>query len=493
MSTYPPKAPDFVAHHAKSRPAKLACHDLDTGLTFTYAELDARVGQFVRRLSPLVSPGDRVAMIARNRTDIIAVQWACVRLGAFFAPMNWRLSPAELALLGKDCTPAAALFEDEFSVAAEALGCPTLRLDEPAPEQHPASRGPFAADQVATLLYTSGTTGRPKGVIFTELNALYSTLNFTALAQVGPDSVLLCDAPLFHTIGLYALSRSAIQAGASVLYSARFDPALTYQRLTDPKLGVTHYMAAPQMVEALRAAPDFQAVRLAHLTAIATGGAPYPPEQVRAWATAGVRVVHGYGMSETGTALCMPLEPGQIAEKAGASGLPGPAIEMRLVTPEGMDAEGEAPGEIWMRGGGVSPGYWKNPEATAAAYQGGWLKSGDVAWRDSDGVFHICDRLKDMYISGGENVYPAEVEAVLLAHEGVRDAAVVGISDAQWGEVGAAFIVGDAADDTLVAHCRARLAGYKIPKRFIYQQALPRTLSGKVQKHVLRQIIKSET
>ncbi|MDB5439252.1 MAG: feruloyl-CoA synthetase [Caulobacteraceae bacterium] len=482
---------DFVAYHAKSRPNKLACRDLDRGLSLTYAELDQRVNELAGYMSRFVHPGDRVGVLSRNRPDVMAAQWASIRLGALFVPFNWRLSEAEIRAQAKDSTPSLVLYEDEFLPLALACGCPVQLLDDAVDEfcGGPASR--FDAEDVATLLYTSGTTGKPKGVIFTELNAFYSTINYSQLAQAGPDSVFLCDAPMFHTIGLYALSRCPMQLGATVLYSSRFEPNRTYQNLIDPALGVSNYMAAPQMLESLRGAEGFDAARLTKLRAILTGGAPFAPERVRAWARSGVRVAHGYGMSENGTIMHMPLDPAAVDRKPDSSGIPGPTVELRLVSPSGEDvAQGEV-GEIWTRGPSVSPGYWNNPEATAASRNGDWFKTGDAAWQDEEGYFHICDRLKDMYISGGENIFPAEVEAVLLSHAGVSEAAVIGVADDKWGEVGWAVIIGQASEAELEALCRANLASYKRPKRFIHVQSLPRTLSGKVQKHVLRQTLES--
>jgi fatty-acyl-CoA synthase len=236
-----------------------------------------------------------------------------------------------------------------------------------------------------------------------------------------------------------------------------------------------------------RRAPGFDPAHFARLTALQTGGAPHAEADVLAWINDGVRLTDGFGMSEAGTVLGMP--PGDLnllRRKAGAAGLPAIDIEIRLVGQGGDDVAAGETGEIWVRGPSVTPGYWRNEEATRAAFSDGWFKSGDAARRDEDGFITIVDRWKDMYVSGGENVYPAEVEAALSVCPGVREVAIVGVPDARWGEVGVAFVVGAGAPVDIVAFCRERLAAYKAPKHVTFVEALPRTASGKVKKAVLR-------
>ena len=358
--------------------------------------------------------------------------------------------------------------------------------------QAPAPRRPFpAGDAPSIILYTSGTSGRPKGVIVTERNAFATAVNFSALGQVGNASIFLCDAPMFHVIGLITCLRPPLLQGGTVLISPSFDPGLTNRRLADPALGITHYFCVPQMARMLRDHQDFAPSNWTSLIAIFTGGAPNPAVDVLWWLQQGIRMADGFGMTEAGTVLCMPVDAGQIARKAGSSGLPGPSVLLRIVDDEGRDvAAGEA-GELWLSGPNVTPGYWNRPEETARAFTAdGWLRSGDIARRDADGFVTLVDRRKDMFISGGENVYPVEIEMVLLDHPDTAEAAVIGVADERWGEVGRAFVVakpGRALDlAALASHCNARIARYKVPKEFLLTEALPRTSSGKIQKHILR-------
>jgi fatty-acyl-CoA synthase len=341
-----------------------------------------------------------------------------------------------------------------------------------------------------TLLFTSGTTGRPKGVIVTERNATVSAFNYALSVNLHAESRVLCDMPMFHVVGLLAVTCATLQLGGTLLISPAFAAAETYARLADPALGITHYFCVPQMLRMMREVPGFDAAPLRRLQAIQTGGAPHPASAIRLWSDEGVRVLDGYGMSEAGTVLGMPPELDVVRRKAGAVGIAAPFVDVRLVDAEGRDVSDDSVGEVWVGGASLTPGYWRDEAATRAAFQDGWFRTGDAARRDADGYYTIVDRWKDMYISGGENVYPVEVEAVLLEMPGVSEAAVIGVPDARWGEVGAAFLVmsaGAAPDDAaILAFCRARLAGYKVPRHLRRVATLPRTASGKLQKGPLR-------
>lgn len=497
---------DPVSYYASTRPNKLACRDLSNGAAFTYRALDARVERFASALQYVLGgrdpSGARVASLARNSADIVCAYLACLRLGAVYAPLNWRLGPGELAVIARGIEPAIVIFDEEFEAGAAGIfasvaGATDLRtgpdLNRIIAVDHDAQRRSLPEEGAASvLLCTSGTTGKPKAVIVTEANAQAHALNYSASAEVAPNSTLLCNMPLFHVVGLFALARTALQVGATLLVAPRFDAVETVAHIADEGLGVTHYFCAPQMAQMMRSASGFDPAHFRRLSALQTGGAPNPTEAVRSWLDDGVRMVDGFGMSEAGTVLGMP--PGDLellSLKAGAAGLPAITIDIRLVDRAGRDVEEGETGEVWLRGPSVTQGYWRDEAATRAAFHEGWFKSGDAARRDGDGFYAIVDRWKDMYVSGGENVYPAEVEAALATCSGVADAAIVGVPDARWGEVGVAFVVrapgADVAAQHVVAHCRNALAAYKAPKHVVFVQTLPRTASGKLQKTVLRQ------
>ncbi len=488
--------PDPVALHAATQPERIACVDLASGRRWTYSRLDEAIQRAVGVLESGygIDPGQRIATLARNSADLLIVQQAAMRLGAIFVPVNWRLAAAEQQAILADCDPALLLHDTAFELTP-LEGCMTLAVADFAAAveaQAPASRRPLPpADQPSIILYTSGTSGRPKGVIVTEANAFVTAVNFGVLGRVGNSSVFLCDAPMFHVIGLITSLRPPLLQGGTVLISPGFEPGLTNRRLADPNLGVTHYFCVPQMAKMLREDAAFAPANWTTLSAIFTGGAPNPAGDILWWLEQGVRMVDGFGMTEAGTVLGMPVEAGRIARKAGSAGLPAPWLVLRIVDEDGHDAAAGEAGEIWLSGPNVTPGYWNRPDETAQAFTSdGWFRTGDIARRDEDGFVTLVDRRKDMFISGGENVYPAEVELVLLDHPEIAEAAVIGIADTRWGEVGRAFVVlkaGRVLDPAALAvHCADRIARYKVPKEFRLTDALPRTASGKIQKHILR-------
>jgi fatty-acyl-CoA synthase len=490
--------PDYVRLHAAGQPHRLACVELATGRPWTYAQLDADIARCVAVMRKRgVGCGDRIAVLSRNSVWLLVLQQALMRLGAIFVPLNWRLAAAEIDLLIADCDPLLLVTDQACAslAGACAAGSGALTLDELAAAIETAepdrSESSADADAPSIILYTSGTSGRPKGVIITERNAFFTASNFSVLGRVSNRSTFLCDSPKFHVIGLLTSLRPGLMQGGTMLVSPGFDPAQTFARLADPALGITHYFCVPQMATMLRSAPGFDPSRLRGLTALFTGGAPNPPQDIRTWLAEGVTMADGYGSTEAGTVLGMPPEPEVIAVKAGSAGLPPPTQKLRIVSATGAELGDHEVGELQICGPNVTPGYWRRPEETAAAFTAdGWFRTGDLARRDPDGFFTIVDRLKDMCISGGANISPAEIEQVLLAHPAIAEAAVIGVPDPQWGEVGHAYVVtkgdatGLAAD--LTAHCGTRLARYKIPKSFVQIDAPPRTGSGKVMKQKLR-------
>lgn len=503
MSLHPFTPNDPVAYFARARPNKLACADLGSGVTYTYCALDARVERLAAGIERVLgdAQGVRVASVARNSADLVCLYLACQRIRAIYAPLNWRLGAGELAAIAEGVEPGLVVFDDEFEAGAHGVFSATpsaasLRTKDElerliAASDTPRRRRLPDVGDVSVLLCTSGTTGKPKAVMVTEGNAQATALNYSASAEVGPDAVQLCNMPIFHVVGLFAVTRTTLQLGATLLIAPRFDAEETVAHIADLSLGVSHYFCAPQMAQMMRAARGFDPVHFRCLTALQTGGAPNPTESVLWWLENGVRMVDGFGMSEAGTVLGMP--PGDLEllkRKAGSAGLPAMTTEIRLVDQGGRIVGDGETGEIWLRGPSLSPGYWRDEGATRAAFQDGWMRSGDAARRDADGFYTVVDRWKDMYVSGGENVYPAEVEAALASCAGIAEVAIVGVPDARWGEVGVAFVVrGQGAalqERDVVAHCKRALAHYKSPKHVVFVEALPRTASGKLQKNQLR-------
>ena len=473
----------------------IAVYDFRHGRGWTRADFDTLVAAAAERLGEqLPEPcGARVAGLSRNGIELLALMLACFRVGAVFVPLNWRLTSRELEQLLADCQASLVYTQEEFRphLGHVTVPCPSLDAGFGAAPPAAGVAPPGPDGQLAMLLYTSGTSGRPKGVMLTLGNLRVTSENFRCVADVRPESGLLCDAPMFHTIGLVALCHTSVTVGARLYLSPAFTAVDTIARIADTRFGITHYFSVPQVMQMLLQAPEFAAEKFRGLRALFTGGAPLPHDLLRAWVGHGVTLINGYGSSEAGTTMHMPLDhPAELLGKPGSVGLPVPHIEVSLRDLDGKPVARGGVGEIWLRGPTVTSGYWGLEAESRQAFTDGWFRTGDAARVDEDGYYYIVDRWKDMYISGGENVYPAEVEHELARIDGVAEVAVVGQPDPTWGEIGEAFLVlkADAAvtAEQVIAHARANLAGYKVPKRVTFADDLPRTGSGKIRKSELR-------
>lgn len=484
---------DWIERWSRLEPERVALVIPERRARWSYADLDAGIRRAQAWLSEVhgVVTGDRVAVLSRNRPEEIELFFACARLGAILVPINWRLAAPEVSFVLGDCEPRVTLFEAEFA-PADAATCGTrVALDEggaPWADQAPAPGGArrLLESTPVMILYTSGTTGSPKGAVLTHGSVLWNSLN-TALSWdlSGQDSTLT-HTPLFHTGGWNVLTTPLLHRGGKVVLVRAFD-ADQALGLIDSE-GLSLVFAVPTMFESMIRADAFASARLSSLRYFISGGAPCPEEVGRVFAARGVRFKQGYGLTEVGP-NCFAISLEDAARAPGSVGVPVHHEEVRLVDEAGEDVpEGEV-GEILLRGPHMCAGYWRRPDATAEAIRGGWFHTGDLARRDDRGHYSIVGRRKEMFISGGENVYPAEVERVLLQYPGVRQAAVVGIPHARWGEVGRAFLVAEPgaapSEEQLVEHCRARLARYKVPKRFDVVGELPLTASGKIAKKEL--------
>jgi fatty-acyl-CoA synthase len=486
---------DATASYAKAMPHHLAIGDLASGRSWNYSQLHAAVDRLAAWIVDEIGPnsGERLATLSKNNAEMVILQLACIRGGAIFMPLNWRLAVKELEGLIGDAGPVVLFAQSAFSPPDNAPRtidiAEMLNLGEEGATPPVDARRPF--DAVSTLLYTSGTSGRPKGVMLSEQNNFWGCTNMIHGNAVNPSSTFLCDMPLFHTAGLMAAARTPLLAGGAVLISEGFDPELTLQRMSDPDLGVTHYFSVPQMAATLWQQPGFDASKLQKIVAWAIGGAPNPKAQTERFLSAGVRISEGFGMSETGSNFALPpFELPEMLRKAGSCGLPLMTIRAKIVDDDGNEVGAGEQGELLISGPSVAMGYWQQPELTAKTFVDGWFHTGDAAMRDEEGYFYIVDRKKDMYISGGENVYPAEVEAALAELLTVGECAVVGVPDERWGEVGRAYVIPahgkTISAEEVIAHCTGRLAKFKVPKTAVITDQIPRTTSGKVQKHLLK-------
>ena len=488
---------DFARQRALLTPEAIAFRDVATGRTWNFREID----ELSERLASLLearglAPGDRVATLNHNTPLFFALLFAAAKAALILVPLNWRQTASELRPILADCGARLLLHDEATASLAEIVAQEATieRLTFDACEKQAAHTSPrpkretaWPADRVWYLLYTSGTTGKPKAVIQTTGMALANAINVQQATGIGPQDGTVNYLPLFHTAGINLHALPVFIAGGTSHVLEKFDADPTIDLIESGAVSV--FFGVPAIYQALSLHPRFDALDLARVRHWGSGGATLPDNLIRAFLDKGAVICNGMGMTETGPCAFL-MDRAHATQKIGSIGKPQIMTEVRLVDASGKIVEDGAPGEIQFRGPNITPGYFNNPEATAASFDGDWLKSGDVGHRDDDGYYYIVDRIKDMYISGGENVYPAEVEAVLHAHPAILEVAVIGVADAKWGEVGHAHIL-LRPDRTLdIAEVRtwsrARLAAYKVPQHISFVSEFPRTAAGKIQKHVLR-------
>jgi fatty-acyl-CoA synthase len=475
----------WLRDRARTTPDRVAIdeHDLPT----TYGELDDRSERLAAGLlASGLRRGDLVATLTGNTAEHVVVFFACAKAGLGLVPLSWRLAPAEVAYQLDDASPSVFLVEAEHAQLADKALAAAAARPERLPFGELESTGDALGasvedDDTLLVVYTSGTTGRPKGAQLTHANCFWTNLGFDLATGVRADDVVLQVLPQFHCGGWNVQPLLAWWKGARVILERSFDAARCLELIERKR--VTTMMGVPAIYQFMAEEPAFHEADLSSLRVAVVGGAPMPEVLLERWQERGVAIVQGYGLTEAApNVLCLP--PEDAVRKAGWAGKPYPFVDVRL-SPEG---------ELQVRGPNVFPGYWRNPEATSAAFEDGWLRTGDVAEQDDEGNYRIRGRLKDMYISGGENVYPAEVEAVLHEHPAVVDAAVVGVPDERWGESGVAFVVmrSETAAGELRDWCGDRLARYKIPREVRFVEELPRSAMNKVLKDELAGSLQQE-
>jgi fatty-acyl-CoA synthase len=489
---------DVTAKRAALTPDRVAMEELMTGRRLTYRELDERAARAAALLTVLgVGVGDRVAVLCRNRIAFFELLFACGKLGAIAVPLNWRMPAAELIPMLADCEPAILFHGAEDEETAHALrefSAVIVGLDDVhgyedmMARQEPSGhcRAQWPADEIWYLLYTSGTTGTPKAVIQTYGMALANYVNLREAIDLHSGDRTANFLPLFHTAGINLHTLPALMAGGHVCILPGFDADRMIGLLERGALDI--FFAVPAVYRELSLHPQFETMDLSRVRSWGCGGAPLPDILVEQYAIRGALVCNGYGMTETGP-TCFLMSPEWVTRRIGSVGKPQLLVSARIVDAKGRDVAPGDTGEMWVSGPAVTPGYWHRPDATRAAFKGRWLRTGDLARASPDGFHYIVGRSKEMIISGGENIYPAEVENVLAEHPEVLEAAIIAVADERWGEVGCAFILPRAgrrpAAAELIQFCRQRLAAYKVPKSFVLVDDFPRTAAGKVQKHRL--------
>lgn len=472
------------------------------GLLHTYAELESRIAAMAAALTEAgYGPGDRIATVTGNCATHVVLLFACARTGIALAPLSWRLSGPELATQLAIVDPVMVVHQSEL---ASLTGSATERLPEPPPSvlttelearvprrahRLPAQLPRAARDDDALLvLFTSGSSGAPKAAVLTHSNCFWTNLSMSRTVPLTHDDVVLSVMPQFHSGGWNVQTLLALWVGATVVLERHFDARRTLRLLTERR--VTAMMAVPTQYHMVASSPGFDGADLSSLRTAVVGGAPMPAPLLRTWHNHGVALIQGYGLTEASpNVLCLPAD--EAYTHAGTAGKPYPHIDVVVADPvTGEHLAGEAEGELLVSGPGVFAGYLGDPETTAARMANGWLRTGDLVRRDSEGYYTILERLDDLILVGGENVHPSEVEQVLLRHPAVVACGVVGVSDPARGEVPWAWVVRKADvpvdEQELASHCRHNLAGHKVPRRFIWADSLPTATLSKVQRSALR-------
>jgi fatty-acyl-CoA synthase len=492
---------DLLSSRARLTPEREALLELETNTRYTYAELNDRANRCANWLRGYgVGYGDRVSLLAHNSVVYLDLFYGCAKIGAIFTPLNWRLAAPELVYILNDCTPKFLLFGSEFADLAEQMRgqiavnhiVPLHRYDEVLPgksAEEPPHPAELSGESTHCVLYTSGTTGRPKGALIPQRQVLWNCINTVISWGLTERDVSPVFTPMFHAGGLFAFLTPIFYVGGRIVLAKEFDVEESLRVILEEKCTVI--LGVPTLFQMWQKSPSYASADFCQVRFFISGGAPCPPQLINQWREEkGVVFRQGYGLTEVGP-NCFSMTDEESVPKTGSVGKPIFHSEMKLVDEAGNPVPIGATGELCIKGSHVCRGYWQNEGATAVSLINGWFHTGDMARMDEEGFYTIVGRFKDMLISGGENVYAAEVEATFREHPAVAEAALIGKPDAQWGEVGVMITVlkpgCTATPEELQEFCRGRLARYKVPKEVIFIDELPYSPYGKVEKMKLKE------
>lgn len=484
-------------------PQSIALMDGETGRQWTYQQLFYQSQKMAAALVQTyqVQKGDRVAVLATNELEHLSLFFACQRIGAILVPINFRLTLREVHHILSDCAPKCFFFEAEYQGLAKEIqkSIPLLKtklftggnsLAQIATQIILQEEIPFLGteDDGCMIIYTSGTTGAPKGALISNKMLFWNSLNTTLRLNINQSDATVTFLPFFHTGGWNVLTTPFLHRGAKIILIKKFDADLILK--LSEKENCSLLFGVPTTMEMLSSSPLFGNIDLKSIRYAIVGGEPMPISLIEKWHDKGIPIRQGYGLTEFGPNVFSLNEQDAIRKK-GSIGFPNFYIEAKVWTDEGKEAQANEIGELILKGPSCMIGYWNNPSATSNTIQDGWLYTGDLVRKDEEGFFYVVGRKKDMYKSGGENVYPPEIEQVLLQLPAVKEVAVIGIPDEKWGEVGKAFVVKAAAtlsESELREHCQKNLAKFKIPKYFTFLAELPKGDSGKILKKNLKEL-----
>lgn len=500
---------DLLARRAFLNGSREAYVDGNAGLRLTFRELNGRCNRMANALMGAgIRPGDRIALLMMNGAEFIETYFAIAKIGGIIVPLNWRLVPDELEFILKDSGARMLVFGEAFIDTATELFCRGDRTDVKEWIQTAAGRGEtqFARDYVSFrdaavdseprlrgkdddllyIMYTSGTTGLPKGVVHTHSTTFWAMMTFTVTSDLRDGDTYLAALPMFHVGALTPITLNVYRGVTSVVMR-EFDAAHAWELIAEEKIQTG--LLVPAMLNFMAQVPDLSRFDHSSLRWIQSGAAPLPVNLIQTYQDLGIEIHQIYGLTETCGPACVINAENAVA-KIGSTGRAFFHTDVRVVDTEGVECPPNEQGEVWVRGPHIMKEYWNRPEATRDTLVDGWLRTGDVAIMDEEGFVYIQDRIKDMIISGGENVYPAEVENVMLAHPEISEVAVIGQPSDRWGESPLAVVVRKndmLTEADVLKFCDGKLARFKLPKGVVFVDEIPRNPSGKVLKRLLRE------
>ena len=500
---------DLLTRRARTTPEVDAYVQAETGVRCTFAELNARANQVANAFKGAgVKPGDRVAFLLMNGVEFVESYLGLAKLGAVVVPLNWRLTPSELEFIISDSGATWLIFDDPFAETVEILQSQGktgikewLHVLPSTAVPHARTYEDFVADasrlepeitvggdEMLYIMYTSGTTGLPKGVVHSHRTSMWAVLTMSPVLDMRLRDKFISLLPMFHVGALVPIMMNVYNCVTSVVLRS-FDPKLTWELIEQES--INSGLAVPAMLNFMLQVPNIESYDCSSLRWMLSGAAPVPVALIKAYAERGIEIHQIYGLTESCGPGCV-IDAENAMKRAGSTGRAFFHTDVRILDAEGNECPANTPGEVVVRGPHNMHGYWNQPEATAETLKDGWLHTGDIASMDEDGFVTIQDRKKDMIISGGENVYPAEIESLLMEHEGVREAAVIGQPSERWGESPFAILVSSNAEDPpseadVMGFLGPRLARFKMPKAIAFIDEIPRNPSGKILKRVLRE------
>jgi len=491
---------DWVKKWAKYRPEKLAFREYESKRSWTWLEFDLVCNYLAHQLKNQyqVSKGSRIAVYSENSIEYVFLFFTCVKIGAVIVPLNFRLAPREIDILISDANPDVIFYQAKYKenvfelksiknkniltsiTEIESLCSNPEEIDEFVPDTE------VDENDHIMILYTSGTTGLPKGAIITHKMLLWNSINTSMRLDIVSDDHTLTFAPFFHTGGWNVLLTPFVHRGASQTLLSGFDTDLILKLMEREK--VTLMFGIPTMLQMMSDSNIFKNTELSSMRYFIVGGAPMPISLINIWHGKDIPIRQGYGLTEVGP-NCFSLHQKDAIRKKGSIGFPNFYVEARVINESDKDCLAEDVGELWLKSPVVTPGYWQNEEATKETITDGWFHTGDMVTKDSEGYYYVVDRKKNLYISGGENVYPAEVEKFLYSIPDIKEVAIIGIPDEKWGEVGKAFIAlrqnCEITEEQFFEFCKGDLAKYKIPKYVVFMEELPKGDTGKIDRKQL--------